>query len=363
MSSTPQTRPETWVPAGTEKREGSPSTLTEPQAGRRKPRVALPPRAKQPRKPLLRHARKHATNLAWALFAAAIPWLWFVVRDLGPIVQLVALALPALVAAALVGLVISALDERKLSSLIVTVSVVAFGWVTLLGPRSALPPSQPVNPLRVASITLDGSTLEGSSLDASAIVGSLAKQKADIALVVEPSKKARNLLLRADRFPYTMTSGRYVVLSTIPVTELPLQKGLPTNLIVRLQVDRQEGTFIIYAVRAGTSPLDAAQDDPIGIEQLRDAARGERLPVVLAGDFGISDRSTQYRTLTDSFRDAMRSGTRAASTAATFPWTFLYLRTAFVLTSPDWCAAGGSTFEVQDATNVGLVTGVGACRR
>ncbi len=171
------------------------------------------------------------------------------------------------------------------------------------------------------------------------------------------------MLLRADRYPYTLTSGRFVVLSTIPVDRLPLPKGLPDDLILRLQVDRLTGSFIVYAVRTGTSPLDAAQNDPIGIERLRDAARDERLPVVLAGDFGISDRSSGYRTLTDAFRDAMRSGARAASTAATFPWSFLYLRTEFVLTSPDWCAAAGATFDVRDAPSVGLASSVGACGR
>ncbi len=358
MSSPPKTQPDTWVPAGTEKRESETSPASEPQAGRRKPRVPLPPKQERTHGPWLISVGSLVKSTMWVVFVAAIPWLWFLVRDLGPVAQLVALALPAIVVAALVGLIISAFDDRKLSSLLVAVSVLAFGWVTIVEPRSAMPASPPLDPIRIASITLDGSTL-----NASAIVGSLAKQRADIVVVVEPSKKARGVLLRADRYPYTLTSGRFVVLSTIPVDRLPLTKGLPADLILRLQVDRPTGSFIVYAVRTGTSPLDAAQNDPIGIDRLRDAARGERLPVVLAGDFGISDRSSGYRTLTDSFRDAMRSGTRAASTAATFPWTFLYLRTEFVLTSPDWCAAAGTTFDVPDAPSAGLVSAVGACGR
>jgi hypothetical protein len=343
------------VPAGAEKPGAG--QVAEPQAGRRKPHVTLPPPQKVRRAPLLPRLRTHLTDLLWAALAAGVPWLWFLVRDLGPVAQLVALALPVLVLAAFVGLAISALDERKVSSLLVAVSVAAFGWVTILGPRSAMPAPPPIDPIRIASITLDGSTL-----DASAIEGSLARQRTDIAVVVEPSKKARNALLRSDRFPYTLTSGRFVVLSSIPVTELPLPKGLPADLIVRLQVDRVDGSFVVYAVRAGTSPLDAAQNDPIGVDRLRDAARDERLPVVLAGDFGVGDRSTGYRTLTDSFRDAMRSGSRAASTATTFPWNFLFVRTAYVLTSPDWCSGGGSTFDVPDAQTDGLTAAIGLCR-
>jgi hypothetical protein len=357
MSSQPKTQPETWVPAGAEQREAGPNPLTEPQPERRKPHVALPPPQKARRAPRLRRVRARLTNLLWAALAAGVPWLWFLVRDLGPVVQLVALALPVLVVAAFVGLAISALDERRLSSLLVVVSVAAFGWVTILGPRSALPASPPVDAIRIASITLDGSTL-----NAAAILASIADRRADLAVVVEPSKKARDALLRTDRFPFTLASGRLVVLSSVPIRELPLPTALPPDLVVRLRVDRPEGAFIVYAVRTGTSPLDAAQNDPIGVDRLRDAARDERLPVVLAGDFGIGDRSTEYRTLTDSFRDAMRSGARAANTAATFPWNFLFVRTGFVLTSPDWCSGSVSTFDVQDAGTDGLAAAVGPCR-
>jgi hypothetical protein len=357
MSSPPKTQPDMWVPAGTEKRGSGATPASEPQVDRRKPRVPLPPAQERRRARWLISVGSLAKSTMWVVFAAAVPWLWFLVRDLGPVAQLVALALPAIVVAALVGLIISAFDDRKLSSLLVAVSVLAFGWVTIVEPRSAMPASPPLYATQIASISLDGSTL-----DASAVVASLAKQHADVAVVVEPSKKARGVLLRADRYPYTLTSGRFVVLSTTPVARLPLPEGLPEDLILRLQVARPNGSFIMYAVRTGTSPLDAAQNDPVGIDRLRDAARDEHLPVVLAGNFGISDRSSDYRTLADSFRDAMRSGTRAASTAATFPWTFLYLRTEFVLTSPDWCATAGATFDVQGAATVGLASAVGACR-
>ena len=344
-------------PAGTEKRDQEPKPLAEPQAERRKPRVAMPPPAEKPHAPRLKRVHTHLVNLLWAALAAAVPWVWFLVRDLGSVAQLVALALPVIVLAAFVGLAISVLDERKLSSLLVAVSVAGFGWVTIVGPRSAMPAPPPIDPIRVASITLDG-----SALNSSAIIGSIARQRADIAVVVEPSKKARAVLLRADRFPYTLTSGQFVVLSSIPVSELPLPKGLPADLMVRLQVDRLDGSFIMYAVRTGTSPLDAAQNDPIGVERLRNAARDERLPVVLAGDFGVGDRSTEYRTLTDSFRDAMRSGSRAATTAATFPWNYLFVRSTYVMTSTDWCAGAGSTFDVADAPSVGVTAAVGLCR-
>jgi len=358
MSTRPKTRPETWVPAGAETTGAHRATKAEPQAGVRTPHIPLPPPQVISRASRVGRVRASATNVLWAALAAGVPWLWFLVRDLGPVSQVVALALPALVAAAFVGLAISALDERKLSSIIVACSVAVFAWVTILGPRSASPASPPVDPTRLASITLDG-----SDPNVDATLGSLARQRADLAVVVEPTKKARIALLKADRHPYTLTSGRFVVMSSIPIHELSLPDGLPPALVIRFRVDRPAGGFIVYAVRSGASPLDAALNDPIGVEALRDAASKERLPVVLAGDLGIGDRSTQYRALTEVFRDAMRSGDRAASTSAVFPWSFLLLRTGFVLTSPDWCSGATSTFDVPDAQIVGLGAAVGPCRR
>jgi hypothetical protein len=205
--------------------------------------------------------------------------------------------------------------------------------------------------------------LDGSNLNAEATLGSLAKLRTDLAVVVEPSKKARNVLLRTDLYPFTLASGRFVVLSSSRVHELSLPKGLPPDLVVRLQVDRPEGAFIVYAVRTNDSLLETALNDPLGIEGLRDAAREEHLPVVITGDFAIGDRSTAYRRLTNTFRDAMRSDARAANTAVTFPWSVLFVRTGYVLTSPAWCAGASATFDVQDAQAHGLAASVGPCRR
>ena len=181
--------------------------------------------------------------------------------------------------------------------------------------------------------------------------------------MVEPAKKVRNALVRTDRYPFTLTSGQVVVLSSAPVRELPLPKPLPSDLIVRLQVDRPEGAFIVYAVRAGDSLLESTLNDPLKAQALRDAASEERLPVVLAGDFGFTDRSAEYRLFDATFRDAMRADANAQNTAATFPWSLMFVRTGFVLTSPAWCAAQTGTFDVAGAQTDGLVASVGPCRR
>ena len=50
----------------------------------------------------------------------------------------------------------------------------------------------------------------------------------------------------------------------------------------------------------------------------------------------------------------MRADANAQNTAATFPWTLMYVRTGFVLTSPAWCAAQTGTFDVANAQTDGL---------
>jgi hypothetical protein len=362
MASPPTTRPETWVPAGAEGAGTgtAPPKQAQPAAGpaRRRPNVTLPPPEgrRQERRP--KRALRLLRTLGWTLLSALTPWAWFLVRDLGPPVQLVALALPAVVVAALLGLGIAAIDERKMTPIIVAASVAAFGWVTVFGPRGAQPSPPPVDPVRIATIALPDA---GGGVDASAIAA-IVRTKADLTIIVEPSKKTRSSLLNTDRYRFALASGRFVVLSSAPVRELSLPDSLPGDLIVRLQVDRPGGAFILYAVRTNDSVLGTTLNDPLLLDRLTKAALAERLPVVLAGDFGLSDRSTGYRALAGTFRDALRSGAGAETTARTFPWSFMFLRTDLVLTSPSWCAASGATFDVQGADQHGVATSVGPCR-
>jgi hypothetical protein len=273
--------------------------------------------------------------------------------------QLIALALPAVVVAAILCLAIAAIDARKITPVIVAASVAALGWVTILGPRGAQPSPPPVDPVRIATIALPDPV---GAVEATTMAAIL-HLRADLTIVVEPSKKARSSLLRADRHNFTLASGQFVVLSSAPVRELALPASLPGDLILRLQVDRPRGAFILYAVRTNDSVIGTTLNDPLMLDRLTKAALAERLPVVLAGDFGISDRSAGYRTLDETFRDALRSGAGAGTTARTFPWSFMFLRTDFVLTSLSWCAAGGGTFDVQGADQHGVTSSVGPCRR
>ncbi len=182
-----------------------------------------------------------------------------------------------------------------------------------------------------------------------------------MAVLVVPAKKDRAAIAGSDAFGSVLVDGRVVVVSDFQVDPLPLPKSLPRGLVVRVQVDRPDGSFILYAVHSDDA-LQGAMEDPLNLERLQAAALAESLPVVLAGGFGISDRSTEYRTLDLNFRDAMRSGTDADRTVLGPIWMALLLRTDYLFTSRTWCADNSSTFNVPTVEHAALVTSVGPCR-
>ena len=106
------------MPAGAEKGVQGSTAPADAATERRKQSVTKAPPEEEPRsRRRISRFRRHATNLVWALLAAAVPWAWFLVRDLGSVTQLIALAIPVLVVAAFLGMAISLLDERRLSTL------------------------------------------------------------------------------------------------------------------------------------------------------------------------------------------------------------------------------------------------------
>ena len=359
MSTPPTTRPETWVPAGTE-REGTPGgPPAEGPASRKRAAVTMPPKESvqptQKAKAAKTGVRTQLKRMLWAVVGAALPWAWFLVRDLGPAMQLVALALPILVAVAILGVAISAIDEKRVTSLIVIGSLGVFGWTTVMGPRSMQPTRAPQDPVRVVEVSLptDGPGVRS-------VIAALQKEHADVAFLAVPSKKGRTAVASSDAFDTSVVVGGSVVLSAYPVKILPLPKGLPKGLVIRVEVDRPGRPFIAYAARA-TDPLRSAMDDPLDIERLRSAALDETLPVVIIGGLGVSDRSTAYRQMDLAFRDALRADTTAGNTLLGLLWAPLMLRSDYVFTSHTWCATDGVAFRVPGVDHAAVAASVGAC--
>ena len=155
---------------------------------------------------------------------------------------------------------------------------------------------------------------------------SVAGLKADLLVVVEPSKKVRNALVRTDRYPFTLTSGQVVVLSSAPVRELPLPKPLPSDLIVRLQVDRPEGrVHRVRRPRRGLAPRIDVERPAQGASAARRRQRGTACRSSSPETSGSPIVPPSIALFDATFRDAMRADANAQNTAATFPWSLMFV--------------------------------------
>jgi len=300
--------------------------------------------------------RRQLAGLRWVALGVALPWAWSLVRALGPAMQLVAFALPLVVAAALLGLIVAAFDGKRITTVLVAISVALFGWVTIVGPRGAQPSPAPRDPVRIATITAGDEPLDAKTLSAT-----VTRSRAQVVVIASGSKRTREAASGLKGFDGKLVRAPFVVLSRFPVEELPLPKGVGKDLTIRVQIQRPGGAFVVYGATSGTTPLDATLQAPTRPDRLLQAIAAEQLPVVLLGDLGITDRSAQYRELIEVLRDAMRAGTSARSTLVSPVWTPLLLRVDHVLTWASWCARGGETFDVPGSEHAGLSVAVGAC--
>jgi endonuclease/exonuclease/phosphatase (EEP) superfamily protein YafD len=289
---------------------------------------------------------------------AAIPWIWFLVRGFGGRVEAVAVALPMLVLVAFVVLVAVTALLREPRILPALVSLVVFAAVTIVGPRlpHTGPAPSPSARLASANVFFDNPS------PAEAVEAVLAT-RADIEVVVETSPELRAILEARDTaHPYALEDDQLVVRSRFPLSAMPDPEGLPTRRILRLEVDAPSGPFVLYAIHA-LNPLSestfAGQLD--WVDRLRSSAAGEDLPVVMAGDFNMSDRQLGYRRMTAGLRDAITGAGWGRSTYPYGIWALLALRIDHVFEPADWCSGSSGTFAVPGSDHAGLEVDVGPC--
>jgi Endonuclease/Exonuclease/phosphatase family len=85
-----------------------------------------------------------------------------------------------------------------------------------------------------------------------------------------------------------------------------------------------------------------------------------RLPVVVAGDLNVSDRTDAYRRLVSHRRDAMRAQ-GAGSTYRPFPWNLLGLRIDHVIIDRSWCATRPNRFHPTGSDHQAVQVAIGPC--
>jgi endonuclease/exonuclease/phosphatase (EEP) superfamily protein YafD len=296
----------------------------------------------------------------WAITAAgaALPWTWLALRELGGRVEAVAVALPLVLLLALVVLLVVATLRREVRVLPAAVSVAILGVVTIVGPRLPHTGPPPASPIRLVSANV----YADNPTPASAVEAILAAE-ADVEVAVETSPAFRALIEAGDAaHPYAIVDDQLVVRSRYPIAAMTDPPGVPARRILRLTVEAPAGPFVLYAVHA-LNPLSestfANQLDWVG--KLRAAAAREDLPVVMAGDFNMSDRQLGYRRLTADLRDAITAAGWGHTTYPDGIWAVLMLRIDHVFVPKNWCAARARTLDVPGSDHDGLEVDVGPC--
>jgi endonuclease/exonuclease/phosphatase (EEP) superfamily protein YafD len=290
-----------------------------------------------------------------AIFSA-LPWAWFAIRDLGPAMDAVAFALPlgsAILAIATLGL---AIFSRKMRFALVSLSLAVFTAAVVVAPRLAQPSPAPIAPFRLVSVN----TFLGNEWTLTA-ARTLAAEQPDVLVAVETSQPMRVALRLSIPADHSAQLGNQIVFARWPVSEpLPIP-GVSQTAGMRVEVARPGLPFVLYAVHV-PNPLDETSFSAHAatIERLLQSAQGEHLPVILAGDFNMTDRSTSYRALDGAMRDAMRSSF-AATTYDRWQWALLQLRIDHVFVSDQLCDIDGSTFTVPGSDHDALEVDLGAC--
>jgi endonuclease/exonuclease/phosphatase (EEP) superfamily protein YafD len=287
---------------------------------------------------------------------SALPWAWFAIRDVGAAMDAVAFALPlgsAILAIAAFGL---AIVSRKMRFALVSLSLAVFTVVVVVAPRLAQPSPPPMAPFRLVSVN----TFLGNEWTLIA-ARTLAAEQPDVLVAVETSQPMRVAIRLSIPADHSAQLGNQIVFARWPVTEpLPIP-GVSQVTGMRVEVARPGLPFVVFAVHLPNPLYETSfSAHAATIEQLLQSAQGEHLPVILAGDFNMTDRSTSYRALDGAMRDAMRSSF-AATTYDRWQWALLQLRIDHVFVSDQLCDMDGSTFTVAGSDHEALEVDLGAC--
>jgi endonuclease/exonuclease/phosphatase (EEP) superfamily protein YafD len=295
------------------------------------------------------------------LVLVALPWAWFLVRDVSVVMELVAVALPLLVAAAFA--VAVALRWK-----VVALSLALFGLVSVGGPWV---PQDTGHPAR--GVTIAVANMLKRNEHAEAVADDIVAQHADIVVVPEATKAVHDRL--AAVYPYSIRADRLDdalgVYSTVPISEPRVVPGLlPRTRQLRIEVDGPgDDDFVLWAVHLPKPWLVATggyEMKPGGharkLDDFLDAFAAETEPLVVAGDTNLTDRGRGYRKLTDRFGDALRT-TWGGPTARKSYLRPLLLRVDHVFIPPAWCSDRGHRFDLTGSDHRGVRVRVGPCRR
>ncbi|MDY7102740.1 MAG: endonuclease/exonuclease/phosphatase family protein [Actinomycetota bacterium] len=306
--------------------------------------------------------------------AAALPWLWFAVRDVWWVFEIVAIGMPLVVGVGLVWIAAVAAMSRRLAGTVPAASLLLFGVATVVLPWAPDTTAVPVAPYRF--ITANVASPQADE-DATAIADGLVAQDPDVVVVPELSRAMhRELVGRFDTYAKTWPDD---ISGNLPFPAVGVYADVPVELVentgdvlsgMRVRVGEGDRAVMLYALhlpKASPSASGPSYTTTFG-GHLGDVRRtlalieAEDLPVVVAGDLNSPDRSEAYRTLADQLHDAARtSWAGPTSVKSSAVWRSLLLRIDHVMHTNDLCSAGASRFEIPTSDHRGIGVDIGRC--
>jgi endonuclease/exonuclease/phosphatase (EEP) superfamily protein YafD len=288
-----------------------------------------------------------------------VPWIWFVVRDLGGPADVIAIVLPLVAITVLVAAVVLAAVTHRSWALAAGFSTLVMCAVVVAGPawpRAIDAPHRPID-LVVANVWDANTRLED-------VPASMLDRDVDLAIAVEmPDAGLRPMTdvagsLGLEDFVHERTLGAW---SRFPIHELD-DRGLPRARVLRVGVEAPGAPFVLYVVHA-LNPLrsESFDDQRVFTERLLGSIADEQMPVVVAGDLNMSDRVVSYRVMDAALTDAMRAETAGSATYVSGWWPMLMLRIDHVFVDQTWCASDPFTFGVPGSDHRGLHVSIGPC--
>jgi hypothetical protein len=312
-----------------------------------------------------RAARSTVRQRRAAVAVAVAPLLWPIVRNGPAVVDGIAILLPALVLAAVALMVVATAIVNR-SWALPTITWVTFGLLAVFLPARPVDGGPVTSPVRIVTANLDG-----FSSDERPAARAVIATNPDIAVFTELRQDARNVLDL--QFPHAEAPswvGGVGVYSTLPLKRLtPPALGIPAARIARVEVEHPTQPFVLYAIHLPRPfPFGQEASNGVGLEQhrtlvrrLANAVELEALPVVIAGDLNLSDRTWGYRHLTADLRDVGRSGDWTGATATSFALRPLALRIDHLLTSQEFCGEAARRVDLPGSDHRGVQADIGPC--
>lgn len=306
------------------------------------------------------------TRGQWVAIALGVlPWTWYLVRDLSGRMDIIALAWPVFGTLVTAALVVGAVLLRSRAVVAAAVSWALCCTAVVVGPWRPLDTG---SVRERTAVRIVAANTYGDNTYAPGLAETFAAQRPDVLVVSEVTPESGAVYAEGYRNDARPASSKndVAVFSNLPMHAGPLPGPLRTQRGWRVEIQGPDGPFVLYALhlqKPGTEPSKVE----VGfrthrrlIEEVVAAVRRETLPVVVAGDLNLVDRTTGYRALTDVLDDAMRAGW-AGPTSRKPATRLLLARIDHIFEPSDWCSRNAKAFTMRGSDHRAVVATVGRC--